>query len=304
MMDKLRVVAIVVARESSTRIPGKALMDLCGQPVLWHVMQIAKAIRGITDLCVATTDLPIDDSIAALAEAQGINCYRGDAVNVLDRLHGAAEKMKADVIIDIGGDCPLLDPEIISRALADFHASPCDYLCNYEPPTFPEGMDVNIIRKTALEKAWREALAPSQRIHPFSFLTFHPELFVIRNFSMEPDLSQYHWSLDFPEDVELIRLAYEKLWVMGKLIGLESLQGLLRTDASFSRINAALRRPKVSHAFWNSPGIVHDMHNDLNQLMQMAFENKGKGQYELAAQCYSEVSRIASKLEQAAGMRA
>lgn len=291
---------MVVARMGSTRVPGKSMKDLCGHTVLWHVLKVAKQVRGADDICLATTDLPGDDALVRLAQDEDIPCVRGDAERVLDRLYGAAVKMRADVIVEIGGDCPLLDPEIVSAALEDFLATPCDYLCNYEPPTFPEGMDINIVSMAALEKAWRYAIAPSQRIHPFSYLTYHPESFVIRNYAMTPDLSRHHWSLDFPEDMALIRAAYDRLWKAGSPIRLEDLLSLLATDESFAKIDKNLERPKVTHAFWNSPGIIRDMHNDITALIKSAHENQEQCNYSLAKQYYSEALRIVERLHREA----
>lgn len=291
---------MVVARMGSTRVPGKSMKDLCGHAVLWHVLKAAKQVRGVDDICLATTDLPDDDALARLAQDESIYCVRGDAERVLDRLYGAAVKMQADVVVEVGGDCPLMDPDIVSAALEDFLATPCDYLCNYDPPTFPEGMDVNIISMAALEKAWRYAIAPSQRIHPFSYLTYHPESFVIRNYAMTPDLSRHHWSLDFPEDITLIRAAYDELWKDGSQIRLEELLSLLSTDEMFAKIDRDLQRPKVTHAFWNSPGMIRDMHTDITELIKCAHEKQEQRNYASAKQYYSEVLRIVERLHREA----
>ena len=293
---KPRVVVMVVARMGSTRLPGKSMTDLCGHPVIWHVLQLAQSIRGAGDTCLATTDMPEDDPLAVVAQGEGIQCFRGDAEKVLDRLYGAAVKMNADVIIEIGGDCPLLDPEIVDSALDNFLATPCDYLCNYEPPTFPEGLDINIVSMSAIEIAWRKAIAPSQRIHPFSYLTYHPEEFIIRNYAMTPDLSQHHWSLDFPEDIDLIRIAYERLWKQSRPIRINELTHLVKTDKLFAKKDLELLRPKVSHVFWNSPGIIRDMHSDVLTLTQSAYENQDKGEFDKAKQKYAEILRILERL--------
>lgn len=293
-----RIVIMVVARMGSSRVPGKALIPVNERPVLWHVLRIARQIRHASDVCLATTDLQTDDPIAVLAAEVGVQCYRGHAENVLDRLHEAAEMMQADVIVDIGGDCPLLDPGVISDAIEDYLANPCDYLNNYDPPTFPEGYDVNIVARSALERAWREAIAPSQRIHPFTYLTFHPEQFSIRNYVISPDLSAHHWSLDFPEDLELIKRAYSVIHGRGGEIGMQSLRDLIETDETFARLDAALQRPSVPHAFWNSPGMVRDMHEDLMQLARTAHEAKLGGDATKAGRCYSEILRITNKLAQ------
>lgn len=294
--EQKRVVAMVVARMGSTRVPGKSMIELSGHPVVWHVLQYAQKVRGVDAVCLVTSDTSQDDALQTIAEQSGFECYRGDSERVLDRLHGAAQATQADVILEIGGDCPLLDPNILSDALSYFFANPCDYLCNYSPPTFPEGMDVNVISRTALDKAWREAVAPSQRIHPFSYLTHHPELFVIRNFAIPTDLSHHHWSLDFPEDIELIRAIYEHLWEPGISFSLQNLLQLVESNPVIASLDKKLHRPKVLHAFWNSPGIVRDMHTDIAALANQALVEQNQNNYQAAEHNYRELIKIAQHL--------
>ena len=298
-----RTAGIVVARTGSTRVPGKALLDLAGKPALWHVMQAALAIRGLDEVCLATSDLKQDDALEAIARGCGVRCFRGDPERVLDRVHGAAAMVRADVIVDIGGDCPLLDPAVIERALAEFRAQPCDYLSNYEPPTFPEGLDVNIITHAALDIAFRKAVAPSQRIHPFSYLTRHPEEFRLRNFAMSPDLSTYHWSLDFPEDIEFVRLVFSKLY-RGKPISMDDVLRLIERNPEAAELNRALIKPVVKHAFWNSPGIIRDMHSDIKALIDLAEAAARSADHVAAERCYGEAARILVELQRQAQHRA
>lgn len=295
-MTSINIVAMVVARTGSTRVPGKALLSLSGHPVLWHVIRIAKKIRGVSDICLTTTDLLGDDPIAELAVEAKVKCYRGNAENVLDRLHGAADFMKADAIVYIGGDCPLLDPEVISNAIDNYLMFPCDYLNNYNPPTFPEGFDINIVARSALDIAWKNAVAPSQRIHPFTYLTMHPHEFKIRNYEMSPDLSSHHWSLDFQEDIELIRMAYASIYDKGVEMTLENILNLISRDSAFANIDTALATKNVAHAFWNSPGMVRDMHNDIVALTQIAHEAHLNSDIPRAQLCYSEIKHIVKLL--------
>lgn len=280
----------------SSRVPGKSMLDLCGHPVIWHIIQIAKNITGFNSICLATTSLTEDDVLEKVALEEGINIYRGHPQNVLDRLYGAAQKMDAELIIEIGGDCPLLDPNLVSMALEEFCSGNYDYMSNYSPPTFPEGMDINIISMKALRIINDRAIAPSQRIHPFSYITYHPSEFIVKNFEMTPDLSRHHWSLDFIEDFDLIRIAYERLWINGSPINLNQLTSLIHSDHLFNKKDKELLRPKVSHSFWNSPGIIRDMHSDIVALIQGACDYHFEGKHDLAKKNYLEANKIVERL--------
>jgi spore coat polysaccharide biosynthesis protein SpsF (cytidylyltransferase family) len=291
-----RVVGVIVARMGSTRLPGKSLMPLAGRAVLGHMIDIARAVDGLDEVCIATSDLAVDHPIAAFAAAERTRCIRGDADRVLDRLHLAVQQTAADIVVYIGGDCPLLDPAVLSAALADFAATPCDYLNNYGPPTFPEGLDVNIVSRAALDRAYSEALAPSQRVHAFSYLTHHPAAFQIRNYALPIDLSAHHWSLDFPEDLVFLNAVYDRIDASGRPISLDAVRRLIETDPVVGALDADLRRGPVQHAFWNSPGIIRDMAEDVMALAGMAREALAKEDFPLAARCFSEMSPIAADL--------
>jgi spore coat polysaccharide biosynthesis protein SpsF len=303
-LEGRRIVGMIIARMNSSRLPGKALTPLAGRPVLGHVIDIARAISGLDDLAIATSDLAIDDAIAAFASREGVRCFRGDAERVLDRLHAAVVAIKADILVYIGGDCPLLDPAIIDAALADFAATPCDYLNNYDPPTFPEGMDVNIVTRAAIDRAYREALAPSQRVHAFSYLTHHPAIFRIRNFARPTDLSEHHWSLDFPEDLSFLNAVYDRIYRPGEPISLEAVRNLIATDERVGALDDSLRRGAVGHAFWNSPGIIRDMTDDVAELALMGRKAVASEEFALAERCFSELLPISSELARFAARRA
>lgn len=290
----------MVARTGSTRVPGKALLEVGGRTVVENVLRAAKKIQGIDQVALATSTLPQDQKLGEIAARLDIKTYFGDPERVLDRVWGAIEMFGADVIVEIGGDCPLLDPSVISRALVQFKAEKLDYLSNYDPPTFPEGLDVNIVSVAAVKRAYAEAIAPSQRIHPFSFLTHHPELFKLGNFVNDQDLSEMHWSLDFPEDIEFIRYVYEKLEPGESAISMKSVLALIASDARAHTLNEKIRKPKSLHAFWNSPGIIRDMHEDLRALSKIGESASAEKNLNKAAHAYSEIARISKYLEKMA----
>jgi spore coat polysaccharide biosynthesis protein SpsF len=272
------------------------MLDLCGRPALWHIIENTKRAARLHKVCLATSTLTQDDPLAAIAGSCGIETVRGDPERVLDRIYGAAIHCKADFIVDIGGDCPFIYPRLIDEAIAFFMNGECDYLCNYEPPTFPEGFDINILTMNALSSAWELAIAPSQRIHPFSYLTRHKERFRVDNYAMSPDLSQYHWSLDFTEDAVFIRAVFERLYRPDRAIEIDDILELIEKDAGIKTLHQQLLRPKALHAFWNSPGMMRDMHHDIVVLAQMAQEAATKEDFNKAFRCYEEILSIAGEL--------
>jgi spore coat polysaccharide biosynthesis protein SpsF len=287
---------VIVARTGSTRVPGKALYLLSGKPVLLHVIDRVKACKTVNTICLATTSLSADDTLVALAAEAGIEVYRGDPEKVLDRVYLAAQRMNSANIIEIGGDCPLIDPKILDEAIKSFFEISCDYLYNYDPPTFPEGLDINVVSMSALAVAYHNALAPSNRIHPFSYLADNKDLFRVRNYTFEKDLSRFHWSFDFPEDFAFIDVVYGKLYKENAVFGLENVLELIECDRQVYDLNENLRKQPALHAFWNSPGIIRDLGNDIDFLVKHADKAMSANEYALANRCYKEIMRRATEL--------
>jgi spore coat polysaccharide biosynthesis protein SpsF (cytidylyltransferase family) len=294
----VNILGTIIARLGSSRVPGKALLNFGGQPVVAHLARIAGEIEGVTDVCLATTTLPGDDLLVAAAARHSLSVSRGHPDNVLDRIYEAAAARRADIVVYIGGDCPLLDPAIVSRALAQFLDSDLDYLSNYDPPTFPGGLDINIVRMTALKRAFDCAKAPSQRIHAFSYLTFHADQFRIGNVAYQEDLSTYHWALDNPEDVTFLRAVYERLFD-GRSIQMTDVLKLISSDAHIGALHEQILKPKAGHAFLSSAHMVKDFHADVAYLCGQAEQYLRRGELPAALECYREVAAITGKLGQA-----
>lgn len=296
--EGLKIVAMVIARMGSTRVPGKSLMQLAGKPVVEHAIDIARKIPGVDEVALVTTDLGKDDPLAELGARVGVPVVRGHPEFVLDRIVQAIEERQADIIVYVGGDCPLLDPIMLGDAIDRFFESGCDYLNNYDPPTFPEGLDVNVITREAVLLAHANALAPSQRIHAFSYLSLHPGSCRIDNYTHQPDLSRHHWSLDFPEDFDFLKLVYARLYKPSGVIQMANVLSLIENDPEVAMASARLERPSVAHAFWNSPGIIRDMNADIIELCRLGHEAFARGDREMTHRCYREVGLIAGALEQ------
>lgn len=204
-----KVVAIIQARMASSRLPGKVLADLGGQPVLAWVARRAARAQRIHQVWVATSAGAEDDAIAEFCEGAGLPCSRGSLHDVLDRYHQAAQESGADVIVRLTGDCPLVDPTMLDDNLAVFLGAqpPLDFAANRLPGerTIPIGLDAEYCTRAALETAWREAQEPHQREHVMPFFYENPERFSILHIKHSPDYGDYRWTVDTPEDLELLR---------------------------------------------------------------------------------------------------
>jgi glutamate-1-semialdehyde 2,1-aminomutase/spore coat polysaccharide biosynthesis protein SpsF len=203
----MRTVAIIQARMGSTRLPGKVLADIAGQPMLARVVERTSQAVTVDTVLVATSTNPGDDAIARYCAERDMPCFRGDEQDVLDRFYQAARASKADVIVRITADCPLIDPAVIDQVVRLLGNEQADYATNVLRASFPEGMDVEAFTAAALERAWKEASKPSEREHVTPYLRLSGQ-FKVRNVANPVDLSRHRWTVDQPEDLEFIRRIY------------------------------------------------------------------------------------------------
>jgi spore coat polysaccharide biosynthesis protein SpsF len=206
----VRVGAIVQARMGSTRLPGKALLDIEGRSMLARVVDRVRRARTVTQIVVATPDGPMDDVLADHARTLNIDVFRGREDDVLDRYYQAAQQHQLDVVVRITSDCPLIDPELIDEVVRPIlgPGARVDYSANTVARTFPRGLDVEAVPFAALERVWREAESPHERAHVFPYLYEHPALFSVVGLSNPVDRSHMRWTVDTPEDLAFIRAVY------------------------------------------------------------------------------------------------
>jgi spore coat polysaccharide biosynthesis protein SpsF (cytidylyltransferase family) len=241
----LRLLAVVQARLGSTRLPGKALLDLAGRPMLAHVLARAAAVPGVDETVLATTTSAEDDALADLAGAAGVACVRGSVDDVLDRVHAALRVHPADGVVRLTGDCPLLDPVVSGRVVGEFRrrAGEADYVSNVHPPSYPDGLDTEVVGAAALEAAWREARRPSDREHVTPFLWRQPDRFRLANVAHAADLSGLRWTVDNARDLKFARAVYEALSPTGeRRFGMAEILDLLGTRPDLSALNVGTRR--------------------------------------------------------------
>jgi spore coat polysaccharide biosynthesis protein SpsF len=209
----LKTVAIIQARMGSSRLPGKVLLDLAGEPMLARVVDRVHRAATIDEVVIATTTEPADDRLAAHCTDRGWPCFRGSQDDVLDRYYRAAREHRADVIVRITSDCPLIDPEILDQVVDALRLPrPADYACNFAPRrTFPRGLDAEAMTRETLDRLWTEDRNPAWREHVTQYLHHNLDRFAWRGVEHERDLSALRWTVDTPEDYDLIRRIYDAL---------------------------------------------------------------------------------------------
>ena len=241
------MLVVVQARTGSSRLPGKVLKPLAGRTLLERLIERLRAARTRFDLVVATTIDPSDDPIVALCNRIDVRTFRGNPTDLLDRHVQAARAAKADVIVKIPSDCPLIAPEVVDRVLSSWVAREgrLDYLSNLHPPSYPDGNDVEVMTVDALETAWREASKPHEREHTTPFLWDQPDRFRTGNVIWETghDYSMTHrFTIDYPEDYRFIRAVYDALCTVSQpLFSLGEILELLEERPELLAINARHR---------------------------------------------------------------
>jgi spore coat polysaccharide biosynthesis protein SpsF len=259
LIMKPRVIAIIQGRMSSSRLPGKILADIAGQPMLRRVFTRTSRATTVTEPIFATTIDPSDDPVAEYCDFSGIPFTRGSLYDVLDRYYQAAQHTKADYVVRITADCPVIDPTLIDDVVTTLLEDEYDFACNRLPPpwhrTYPIGLDVEACTFKGLEKAWREANEPQHREHAMPYFYEGVELSTVnqqlsegispRGFRIAvlnhiADFGDYRWTVDTPEDLEFIRQIYSRFAGRDDFTWKEVLD-LVHTEPTLIGINAGVK---------------------------------------------------------------
>ena len=199
----MKTLAIVQARMGATRFPNKVMLPINGVPLielLLHRLSLAKLIDHIL---VATSTATGDKQLAAHVRRLGYEVFEGSENNVLDRLYKAAQPHRPNTVVRITGDCPLVDPEFVGAITAPFAPCHVDYLCNRNPPTFPDGLDTEVFTYSALEQAARDAKTSDELEYVTPYIR-ESGRFTAQNFANDSDCSHEHWKLDEPADLAVV----------------------------------------------------------------------------------------------------
>jgi spore coat polysaccharide biosynthesis protein SpsF len=238
----MNVVIIIQARMGSTRLPGKMLLEIDSKSIIAYVVDRVRQSSLINTVLLATGKDKSNDVLADWAGYVGIPCYRGSENDVLDRIYQAAKQVQADVVVRITGDCPLMDFEIIDAVVAEYHNGKYDYVSNVHPPTYPDGMDVEVFSFASLEKAWNEATLASEREHVTPYIWKNTDLFHIKNVASSEDLSQYRLTLDTQEDFILLQKIITYLNKKEEYCGLSCIVDTIKKHPEWMELNVAYDR--------------------------------------------------------------
>lgn len=239
-----RVVAIIQARISSSRLPGKVMLDLGGQPMLAHVIRRVRRAETLDDVCVATSDCPEDDAVAALAHSMGVRVFRGSLEDVLDRYVRAAELCRADVVVRVTGDCPFVEPEFIDRAVRHHLASGAEYTCAQLATEFPLGTGSEVVSLSALRQAWHKGTTPPDREHVTWYILSRRDEFKIEFLQGDDRLKAdgVRIVVDTLPDLELAREIVARLSPDNPDFSLREILALWRRDPVLFKLNAGVER--------------------------------------------------------------
>jgi len=206
------ILAVLQARVSSSRLPRKVLKPILGEPMLFRQIERIRRSKRLDQLVVATSTDPSDDPLAEACQSRGIALARGSLNDVLQRFVDACGPYAPDTVVRLTGDCPLFDWEVLDQTIELFQSGGYDYACNCEPPTFPDGLDAEVMRYDALLQAHKESVLPSEREHVTQFIRKRPERFRLGNLVSPQDLSALRWTVDEPEDFAFVEAVYTELY--------------------------------------------------------------------------------------------
>lgn len=208
------IAAIIQARMGSTRLPGKVLKDVNGKPLLMYQVERVRASKLLDKVIVATSTLSKDDLISDFCKRNNIDCFRGSENDVLSRYYECAKEFQADIVVRLTADCPLSDPIVIDDVISLFQKEKADYAANTAPPKttrFPDGSDVEVFSMQVLERAFIECKDIHDREHVTFYFWRYGNNFKTVQLTQNVDWSGYRFTVDYPEDFEVVEYVFQEL---------------------------------------------------------------------------------------------
>lgn len=237
----MNVVAIIQARMGSSRLPGKVLQDLAGQPMLARVFNRASRANALNLVTIATSTSPQDDEIEAFCHAHEWPVFRGNETDVLDRYYQAAQHFQADIIVRITADCPLIEPDIINSLIEPICNQPLDYVNNRLPPiSFPRGMEMDVMTYETLTSVWKNDTNPKWREHVTPYIYNHPKQYRIHTVRNTQNHSHLRWTVDAPEDLIFAQKIYKHFQT--DTFVYQDILDLLDTHPDWLEINRTIKK--------------------------------------------------------------
>lgn len=238
----MRIVAIIQARMQSTRLPGKVLTDICGKPLIWHIINRVKKSKRINDYVLATSLNPADNRLAEWAVGDKVKVFRGSEQNVLARYYDAAVFSNAEIVVRITADDPFKDPVILDEVIDMLLIDNLDFAYNNNPPSFPEGLDCEVFTFQALQQAFQHAKDDFEKEHVTQYFYRHPGDFRQKNLQYHTDLSSLRWTIDTEDDLKMAKEVYESLFKESKVFGFAEILELIKKKPYIASMNKDVKR--------------------------------------------------------------
>jgi len=239
----MSVHAIIQARCGSTRFPAKVFADINGKPLIWHVVDRLRHAQKIDKIIIATTVSPKDDRIEEWCKENGVDFFRGSEENVLNRYYSASEAFPSDYVVRITADDPFKEPAVIDAVINKLIEEGYDYVTNNLPPSFPEGLDCEAFKKSALDRSEKEAETAFEREHVTQYIYHHPEIFKIGNVSNPENLSYLRWTVDKDVDFEMVKAVYAHRNPANKgILLMDEILDILKANPEIEKINSEVER--------------------------------------------------------------
>jgi len=236
------ILALLQARLSSTRLPGKVLLPLAGAPMLLRQIERVRRARRVDQIVVATSLEPSDDPLVDVLKEAGLAVHRGPLADVLARFVGALDVWPADHVVRLTGDCPLIDPEVIDATIALHLGEGADYTHNrYDPSGYPKGQDVEVISAAALRRTAAQDRSPEAREHVTWAVRNAPDLYRVARLDPQVDEGQVRWTVDTPDDYEFVRRVYEGLYPANPAFSSDDVRAFVRARPELTTFGGAPR---------------------------------------------------------------
>ena len=254
--NSLKIVCIIQARLGSTRLPNKVLKKIMERPMLSYMLERVAHVDAIEKIIVATTTAKHDDAIADFCKKSGAECFRGSENDVLDRYFQAASVYRADVIVRLTADCPLIDPYVVDRIIHAFMEKypDIDFAGNVRPATFPDGLDTEVFTMAALHRAWSETTKPLDREHVTPYFYDEPGRFRTLNVTADRDYSGYRLTVDHVEDFQIVERIFCELYRPNRIFTFEEIVTYLDEHPDVLALNRSFNRNPWYDQYQNQKG--------------------------------------------------
>lgn len=242
-----KIVATIECRMTSSRLPGKILLPACGKPLLELMIERLQRVPQLDDIVIATTTNSQDDCLSDIATKMGTGFFRGSEHDVLARVLGAARAAKADLIVEMTSDCPLMDPVESTKVIQKFLDGSYDYVSNVLTRSYPRGMETQIFPTRVLSEVDQITRDPADRENVSLYIYEHPERFILGNVMAPPELAdpEQRMTLDYPEDYQLIKTVFEALYPSNPEFSLYDVMSFLRAHPEVAALTHHLQQKAV-----------------------------------------------------------